>query len=121
MPEVSDKYLCYQFASKDLNNLLLAATAGKFGVADLSLTGSDIELKDGSYYVPCPGAYAGGVASHYTDEDPTKLTDTLVLEASAVKIDGTRYDLEMTISSSANKALTATGVQINTVTYKIVK
>lgn len=121
MPEVSDKYLCYKFASEDLNNLLLAATAGKFGVADLSVTDSDIVLKDGVYCVPCPGTYAGGVASNFTDEDPKEINENLVLEAGVVKMDGTRYDLEMTITSSANEALTVTGVQIDSVTYKTVK
>jgi len=121
MPEVSDKYLCYKFASEDLNNLLLAATAGKFGMADLSVTDSDIVLKDGAYCVPCPGTYAGGVASNFTDEDPKEINANLVLEAGVVKMDGTRYDLEMTISSSANEALTVTGVQLDAVTYKIVE
>lgn len=121
MPEVSDKYLCYKFSSEDLNKLLLAATAGKFGVADLSVTGSDIVLKDDAYCVPCPGTYAGGVASNFTDEDPKEINENLVLEAGVVKMDGTRYDLEMTLSTSANEALTATGVQINSVTYKILK
>lgn len=121
MPEVSDKYLCYKFASEDLNKLLLAATAGKFGVTDLSVANSDIVLKDNVYCVPCPGTYAGGVASNYTDEDPKEINENLLLEAGVVKMDGTRYDLEMIISTSANEALTATGVQIDTVTYKIVE
>ncbi len=121
MPDVSNKYLCYKFASEDLNNLLLAATAGKFGVADLSVTDSDIVLKDEFYCVPCPGTYAGGVASNFTDEDPKEINANLVLEAGVVKMDGTRYDLEMTITSSANEALTVTGVQIDSVTYKTVK
>lgn len=121
MPEVSDKYLCYKFTSEDLNNLLLAATAGKFGVANLSVDGSDIVLKDGAYCVPCPGTYAGGVASSFTDEDPETINENLVLEAGVVKMDGTRYDLEMTITSSANEALTITGVQLDAITYKTVE
>lgn len=121
MPEVSDKYLCYKFSSEELNNLLLAATAGKFGVANLSVDGSDIVLKDGAYCVPCRGVYAGGVASNFTDEDPETINENLVLEAGVVKMDGTRYDLEMTISSSANEAFTVTGVQIDSVTYKTVE
>jgi len=121
MPEVSDKYLCYKFTSEDLNNLLLAATAGKFGVANLSVDGSDIVQKDGAYCVPCPGTYAGGVASSFTDEDPETINENLVLEAGVVKMDGTRYDLEMTITSSANEALTITGVQLDAITYKTVE
>lgn len=121
MPEVSDKYLCYKFTSEDLDKLLLAATAGNFGIANLSVADSNIVQKDDAYYVPCPGSYAGGVASNFTDDDPQEIAENLVLEAGVVTLDGIRFDLEMTLSTSANEALTATGVQINSVTYKTVK
>lgn len=121
VPEVSDKYLCYGFAADDLNNLLLAATAGKFSVKELSVADSDIVLKDDTYYVPCPGTYAGGIASNYTEDNPEVIAENLLLEGSVVKTDGTRYDLEMILSTSSNKAAGTAGVQIDSATYKIVK
>ena len=121
VPDVSAEYLCYAFTEAELNNLLLAATAGAFTVENLSVTGSDIVLQNGIYYVPCPGTYAGGIASSYTDENPEMLAENLLLDAVVIKIDGTRYDMEMTVSTSRNEAAGTAGVQIDSVQYKITR
>lgn len=116
-PEISTEYLLCALTEEELNNILLTATAGDFDAADLSTEGSDIVLKDGVYYLPCHGEYAGGLASRYTDADPEELSDRLVLEAAIVKKDGTRSDITMTLSTSENTNAGTAGIQIDSVTY----
>lgn len=119
VPEISTSYLFYTFTEADLNNLLLAATAGTFGIGSFDPSGSDIVLKDGSYYIPCRGSYAGGLATSYTNADPDVISEHLLLEAAISKIDGTRYDIEMTLSTSESTEAGAAGVRLNSVTYKL--
>lgn len=115
--EIAGDRLYYAFAEADLNNVLLVASAGKFGVANLSVDGSDIVLKDGVYYVPCLGEYAGGIAVDSDDADKEDLGDTVFVEAVIVKTDSSRSDIDMTLSVSANAAAGSAGLQIDSVLY----
>ncbi|MBQ9766574.1 MAG: hypothetical protein IJW37_00525 [Lachnospiraceae bacterium] len=115
--EIAGDCLYYAFAETDLNNVLLVASAGKFGVANLSVDGSDIVLKDDVYYVPCRGEYAGGIAVDSDDANKEDLGDTVFVEAVIVKTDSSRSDIDMTISVSANAAAGTTGLQIDSVLY----
>lgn len=121
VPEISTEYLFYAFSEDDLNNLLLAATAGTFDISKLSVADSDITLKDGTFYVPCRGNYAGGLATSQTTVDPDEVNEQIELEATIVKKDGTLYNIEMTLSTSENAKAGAAGIQIDSVAYKTVK
>lgn len=120
-PEISVDYLYYAFSETDLNNLFLTATAGKFGTNGFETAGSDIVYKDGTYYIPCYGNFAAGLATSYTAADPDVISDRLLLEAAVTKKGGGRYDMEMTLSTSENAGLGAAGIQINSVTYELTK
>ncbi|MGN1084929.1 MAG: hypothetical protein ACI4QX_07985 [Lachnospiraceae bacterium] len=119
LPEISDRYLCYAFPEEELNKLLLTATAGTFDTADFDTANTDIVYKEGIYYVPCYGNYACGLATSYTGADPEVISERLLLEAVISKMDGTRYDIEMTLSTSENTAIDTVGIQINSVTYEM--
>lgn len=121
VPEISTDYLFYTIKKADLNNLLLAATAGTFGIDSFDPSGSDIVLKDGSYYIPCRGSYGGGLATSYTNANPDVIPERLLLEAVVSKIDGTRYDIEMTLSTSESTEAGAAGIRLDSVTYKVLE
>lgn len=121
VPEISTEYLLYAFSESALNDLLLTATAGTFNISKLSVADSDITLKDGTFYVPCRGDYAGGLATNQTEADPDEVKEHVALEAAIVKKDGTLYNIEMTLSTSENAKAGAAGVQIDSVTCKTAK
>lgn len=116
-PEITTQYLCSTFEADTLDALLQNASAGSFTVRDLDLSESEIILKDGIYYVPCRGLYAGGISSSYTDSNPENIAETLLLEGTVVDINGKRSVFEMTIKTSANAAAGTTGIQLDSITY----
>lgn len=121
VPDVSTQYLCYGFSEEELNSILLTATAGAYNTSKLSLADSEITIKDGVYYAPCRGTYAGGLATGYTDDNPEKINTQLLLEGAVAKMDGTRYDFTMTLTTSENSAIGASGIQIDSVDYDVAK
>lgn len=116
-PEVSTEYLCYAFSKADLDNVLLAATVGTYNASKLSTEGTDIVLKDGVYYVPCRGNYAGGLTGDVSDIE--SVDGQLVVNATVAKKDGSRHDVEMTLSVSENSKAGTAGVQVDSVSYKV--
>ncbi len=119
VPEASAEYLCYAFPEAEFNNLLLTATAGTFGADSFDPADSGIVCKNSIYYIPCRGNYAGGLATSYTNADPDVISGHLLLEAVISKKDGTRYDIEMTLSTSENAEIGTSGIQMDSVTYRI--
>lgn len=119
VPEISADYLCYAFPEEEFNNLLLTATAGTFGANNFDPADSGIVCKNSTYYIPCRGNYAGGLATSYTNADPDAISEHLLLEAVISKKDGTRYDIEMTLTTSENENIGTSGIQMDSVTYKI--
>ena len=116
-PEVSDKHLTVTLTKNQVASILSAATDGAFSVDKLDVSGSDIVIKDDTYYIPCFGKYAGGVATRYTEADPAEIPAQLILEAGIVKIDGTNYYMDMTLSTVTKDGT----VHLNSVSYTIKK
>lgn len=121
VPDISSEYLCYGFSKEELDNVLQVATAGTYDTSKLSLTNSEIVLKDDVYYVPCRGNYAGGLATRYTNADPEEISEQLILECAIVKKGGTRYELTMTLATSENTKIGTAGIQIDSVSYESAK
>jgi len=116
-PEISDKHLSVALTKDQVAAILSTATDGAFSVDKLDVSGSDIVVKDGTYYLPCFGQYAGGIATRYTEADPAEIPAQLVLDAGVNKIDGTNYYMDMTLSTVTKDGI----VHINSVSYKIKK
>ena len=116
-PEISDKHLTVALTKDQVTAILSAATDGAFSVDKLDVSGSDIVIKDGTYYLPCFGAYAGGIATRYTEADPAEIPAQLVLDAGVNKIDGTNYYMDMTLSTVTKDGI----VHLDSVSYKIKK
>lgn len=116
-PEIATEYLFSTFEADALDALLQNASAGSFTIQDLDLSESGIVLKDGVYYVPCRGLYAGGISSSYTDSNPGDIPETLILEGTIADRNGRHSVFEMTLKTSANTAAGATGIQLDSVTY----
>lgn len=119
LPDLFDRYLAYSFTEEELNELLLSATAGKFSVDKLNLSSSEIKTKDGLYYVPCHGSYAGGLIVESLS--PALVSDALKIQGGVAKLGGISYDVEMTLSTKEDKKNTVTGVTIESISYKMVK
>lgn len=116
-PEISDKHLTVALTKDQVASILSAATDGAFSVDKLDVSGSDIVVKDDTYYLPCFGAYAGGIATRYTEADPAEIPAQLVLDAGVNKIDGTNYYMDMTLSTVTKDGI----VHLDSVSYKIKK
>lgn len=116
-PEVSEKNLMATLTEEQIVSLLSTATDGAFSVDKLDVSGSDIVVKDNTYYIPCYGKYAGGIATRYTEADPAEIPAQLVLDAAVNKSDGANYYLDMTLSTVTQDGI----VHLNSVSYKIRK
>lgn len=116
-PEVSDKYLMAPLTKDQVASILSTATDGAFSVDKLDISGSDIVIKDDTYYIPCFGKYAGGVATRYTEANPAEIPTQLILDAGVNKIDGTKYYMDMTLSTVTKDGT----VHLGSVSYKIKK
>lgn len=116
-PEISDKHLSVALTKDQVTSILSVATDGAFSVDKLDVSGSDIVIKDDTYYLPCYGAYAGGIATRYTEADPAEIPAQLVLDAGVNRIDGNNYYMDMTLSTVTKDGI----VHLNSVSYKIKK
>lgn len=119
LPEISERYLCYAFTEDALNELLFNASAGKFSVDKLNLSNGEIKTKDGLYYVPCRGSYAGGLVVESLT--PALVSDALKIQGGVAKLGGISYDVEMTLSTKEDKENAVTGVTIDSISYKMVE
>ena len=117
VPEVSETSLVCGISKDALNDLFLTASAGTFDVSAFDGSAKNIVAKDDMYYIPCDGSYAGGLTVEKAD--PELVSDALVINGVAAKNDGTRYDVAMTLTTSADSAAGTAGVRINTVIYKL--
>lgn len=114
-PEVSDKHLTVTLTKDQVASILSVATDGAFSVEKLDVSGSDIVIKDDTYYIPCFGKYAGGIATRYTEADPAEIPAQLILDAGVNKIDGTNYYMDMTLSTVTKDGT----VHLGSVSYKV--
>ncbi|MDD5901636.1 MAG: hypothetical protein PUC73_12170 [Lachnospiraceae bacterium] len=114
-PEIADGIFC-TITKDELNELFLTASAGAFDASAFDGTAADIVLKENTYYVPCNGTFAGGLTVETLDQ--ALVSDALTICGVVGKADGTRYTVEMTLSTSEDVS-SATGVRIDTVTYTL--
>ena len=116
VPEISETSLVCGISKEALNDLLLTASAGSFDVSAFDGSAKNIVAKDDMYYIPCDGSFAGGLTVEKAN--PELVSDALVINGVVAKNDGTRYDITMTLATSADSAAGTAGVRVNTVTYK---
>lgn len=116
-PEISTQNLVCAVAKEDINNLLLTSTAGAFDASKLNTSAGTIVLKDNVFYIPCLGAYAGGLTIDTNSQEDS--SGALTLGGVVSKSDGTRYDIKMTLVTAKNSASGAIGIQITSVDYKL--
>lgn len=117
VPEVSETSLVCGISKDALNDLFLTASAGAFDVSAFDGSAKNIVAKDDMYYIPCDGSFAGGLTVEKVN--PELVSDALVINGIVAKNDGTRYDITMTLATSADTAAGTAGVRTNTVTYKL--
>lgn len=117
--EIGENFVGCSVSKETLNELFLTASAGTFDVSAFDGSAENIIAKDDMYYIPCNGAFSGGLSVESTDVE--LVSDALVINGSVTKADGTRYNLAMTLSTSADTASGAVGVQITSAKYKQVK
>lgn len=117
-PDLKERTPYYVFSKDALNDLLLTASAGTFGIDKFSPTEDGIVYKDDMYYVPCTAQLYGEI-SVATPEEGTTLADNQILYEGYFSIShDLYYDLEITLTTSENKAAGAAGVQIDTAVFK---
>lgn len=119
LPEVSESAPVCAISKNELNDLFLTISAGSFNVSSFDGSAKNIVAKNDMYYIPCNGAFAGGLTVNTTNTE--LVSDALVLNGVIAKGDGTRYDVTMTLTTSADTSCGKTKVRINTVTYKLAK
>ncbi len=116
VPEVSETALLCSISKEALNDLFLTASAGACDASAFDGSAKNIVAKDDMYYIPCDGSFAGGLTVDSLDQE--LVSDTLVIHGVVAKNTGTRYDMIMTLATSADSAAGTAGVRMNTVTYK---
>lgn len=119
IPEISDQFLCYALPKAEANNLLLTASAGKFSIDKLEITDSGIIYKDDIYYIPCYGKLSGGIAVSSDIADAETLPENISMDAAIVTADDNRFDLVITLNISADSAIGATGIRLDSIAYKL--
>lgn len=119
VPEISESSLVCSISKEALNELFLTASAGSFDVSAFDGSSKNIVAKDDLYYIPCNGAYAGGLTIETTDLE--LVSDALSIGGIVAKANGTRYDVAMTLTTSADAASGTAGVRINAANYKLAK
>ena len=117
VPELSTKYLCGSISKENLDKVLLTASNGTFGVKDLVPDGTTVLAKDDTYYIVCQARYSGALTTEFTDTNPETINEKLQLHAMVAKLDGTNYDVEMTLSTKT----AGDSVLVTSVTYKLVQ
>lgn len=116
VPEVSETSLVCSISKDALKDVFLTASAGAFDGSAFDGSAKNIVAKDDMYYIPCDGSFAGGLTVEQAD--PELVSDALAINGVVAKNDGTRYDISMTLATSADSAAGAAGVRVNTVIYK---
>lgn len=119
LPEVSESSPVCTISKSALNDLFLTVSAGTFNVSSFDGSAKNIVAKNDMYYIPCNGAFAGGLTVNVADEE--LVSDALIINGIVAKNDGTRYDITMTLNTSTDTACGTTQVRINTVNYKLAK
>lgn len=117
-PDIKQGTPYYVFSKDSLNDLLLTASAGTFSIDKFSPEEFGIVYKDDMYYVPCTARLYGEVSVATPEEGTTPAENQVLLNGYFSFSQDLHYDLEMTLTTSENKAAGAAGVQIDTAVIK---
>lgn len=117
-PDFKERTPYYAFSKDALNDLLLTASAGTFGIDKFTPTEDGIIYKDDVYYVPCTAQLYGEVSVAAPEEGTTLPENQILLDGYFSISHDLRYDLEITLTTSENSAAGAAGIQIDTAVIK---